>query len=203
MLEAKNLGCIRGDRRLFAGLNFKVPPGELVELHGPNGAGKTSLLRIMCGLAEPAEGEIRWQDKNIRALGEEYYANIAYLAHQNGVKDELTAIENLRIANALSGHPLSPEAAQGSLAKVGLSNCWHLPARLLSAGQRRRIGLARLLVSPATLWILDEVLASLDDAAIELTRKVVIDHLSSGGMAMIATHQELALPSGQRLDLGS
>ena len=79
MLEAKNLGCIRGDRRLFAGLNFKVPPGELVELHGPNGAGKTSLLRIMCGLAEPAEGEIRWQNKNIRALAEEYYANIVYL----------------------------------------------------------------------------------------------------------------------------
>src|SRR5438093_6908349 len=82
MLEAKNLGCIRGDRRLFAGLNFKVPPGELIELHGPNGTGKTSLLRIMCGLAEPAEGEIRWQNKTIRALAEEYYANIVYLAHQ-------------------------------------------------------------------------------------------------------------------------
>src|SRR5437867_10814500 len=203
MLEAVNRGCIRGDRRLFANLNFRIRPGELIELRGPNGTGKTSLLRIMCGLAAPAEGEIRWQDKNIRTLGEEYYSNIAYLAHQNGVKDELNAFENLRISNALAGHPLTRAQAQESLAKVGLGDYWHLPARLLSAGQRRRIGLARLLVSPATLWILDEVLASLDDAAIKLTRKVVIDHLSGGGMAMIATHQELALPSGQRLDLGS
>lgn len=203
MFEAINLGCIRGDRRLFAGLNFGIRPGELIELRGPNGTGKTSLLRIMCGLAAPAEGEIRWQDKNIRALGEEYYSNIAYLAHQNGVKDELSAIENLRISNALAGHPLTREEAGESLAEVGLSNYWHLPTRLLSAGQRRRIGLARLLVSQATLWILDEVLASLDNAAVELTRKVVTDHLSRGGMAIIATHQELALPSSQRLDLGS
>jgi heme exporter protein A len=139
----------------------------------------------------------------IRALGEEYHSNISYLAHQNGVKDELSAIENLRISSALAGHPLTREAAQEGLAEVGLGNYWHLPARLLSAGQRRRIGLARLLISQTTFWMLDEVLASLDDAAVELTRKVVTDHLSGGGMAIIATHQELALPYGQRLDLGS
>src|ERR1700757_5221367 len=108
MLQALNLGCVRGDRRLFKGLNFELPAGELIELRGPNGTGKTSLLRILCGLAAPAEGEVRWQKKNIRTLGEEYYSNIAYLAHQNGVKDELTAIENLRISSALAGNPLTP-----------------------------------------------------------------------------------------------
>src|SRR5215475_15679059 len=101
MLKAINLGCIRGDRRLFEHLNFEIKPGEVIELRGPNGTGKTSLLRIVCGLASPAEGEIRWRDKNIRALGEEYHSEIAYLGHQNGVKDELTAVENIRISSAL------------------------------------------------------------------------------------------------------
>jgi heme exporter protein A len=203
MLKALNLGCVRGDRRLFKGLNFELNTGELIELRGPNGTGKTSLLRILCGLAAPAEGEVRWQDQNIRALAEEYHSEIAYLAHQNGVKDELNALENLRISNALGGDPLRREEAQEFLVKVGLANYWHLPARLLSAGQRRRIGLARLSASKAKLWLLDEVLASLDDAAIELTREVVTDHLDGGGMAIIATHQELGLAAGQRLDLGS
>jgi heme exporter protein A len=203
MLQVVNLGCIRGDRRLFKGLNFELPAGELIELRGRNGTGKTSLLRILCGLASPAEGEVLWANENIRALAEEYYSNIAYLAHQNGVKDELTAIENLRFSNALAGQPLTAEEAQANLATVGLTNYWHLPARLLSAGQRRRIALARLVASRAKLWLLDEVLASLDDAAIELTRKVVTEHLKAGGMAIIATHQELALPAGQRLELGS
>ncbi len=202
MLEAINLGCVRGERRLFRGLNFKILPGEFVELRGPNGTGKTSLLRILCGLAVPAEGEVHWRNKNIRALGEDYYSNIAYLAHQNGVKDELSAVENLRISNALSGHPLTNDAARESLARVGLIDYWDLPSRLLSAGQRRRIGLARLVASHAKLWILDEVLASLDDAAIELARGFVTDHLHAGGMAIIATHQDLALSAGRRLDLG-
>src|ERR1700730_16718948 len=99
MLEAVNVGCIRGTRRLFNGLNFSANPGELIELRGANGSGKTSLLRILSGLAAPAGGEVRWEGKNIRSLGEEYSGAVAYLAHQNGIKDELTAIENLRIAN--------------------------------------------------------------------------------------------------------
>jgi heme exporter protein A len=203
MLQAINLGCIRGDRRLFARLNFEVKPGEVIELRGPNGTGKTSLLRIVCGLAAPAEGEIRWREKNIRALGEEYHSEIAYLGHQNGVKDELTAVENVRISSALSGEPLTRAQAEEKLAQVGLMDYCDLPARLVSAGQRRRIGIARLLASTATVWILDEVLASLDAAAINLTRGVISDHLSKGGMAIIATHQELALPSSQQLDLGA
>jgi heme exporter protein A len=203
MLQAINLGCVRGDRRLFRGLNFHLQPGEVIELRGPNGTGKTSLLRILCRLAAPAEGEVRWQDQDIRTLGEEYHSDIAYLAHQNGLKDELSAIENVRISSALNGNPLTRQEAEEKLARVGLSNYWDLPARLLSAGQRRRIALARLLASRAKLWILDEVLASLDDAAINLTRQLISDHLSGGGLAIIATHQELDLPTSQRLDLGS
>src|ERR1700681_2908978 len=112
MLEAVNLGCTRGDRRLFNDLNFSIKPGELIELRGANGSGKTSLLRILCGLATPAAGEVRWQGENIRSLGEEYFNAVAYLAHQNGVKDELTAIENLRISSAVGGHALNESEAQ-------------------------------------------------------------------------------------------
>ncbi len=203
MLEAINLGCIRGDRRLFKNLNFALEPGDLIEVRGPNGSGKTSLLRIVCGLAAPAEGEIRWNEKNIRSLGEEYSADISYLAHQNGVKDELSAIENLRISGGLAGNTLSKQEARAVVARVGLSDYQNLPARLLSAGQRRRVALARLLSSRARLWILDEVLTSLDDAAVELSRDFISGHLSAGGIAIIATHQGLGLPAGstRRLDL--
>jgi len=203
MLEALKLGCVRGDRRLFENLNFALESGGLIEVRGPNGSGKTSLLRIICGLAAPAEGEIRWQEKNIRSLGEEYSGAIAYVAHQNAVKDELSALENLRISTGLAGNSLSQEETQAILTRVDLSGYQHLPARLLSAGQRRRLALARLLASRATLWILDEVLASLDDAAVELSREFICDHLNQGGMAIIATHQELNLHVGssQRLDL--
>ena len=203
MLEAVNLGCTRGDRRLFKGLNFSVQPGELIELRGANGSGKTSLLRILCGLTEPAEGEVRWQGKSIRALGEEYAGAVAYLAHQNGVKDELSASENLRIACGVAGNPLSTSDAQAILEQVGLSRQQNLPARSLSAGQRRRVALARLLTSKATVWILDEVLTSLDDTAVKLSREFINRHLSKGGLAIIATHQELALTADriQRIEL--
>jgi heme exporter protein A len=203
MLEALNLGCTRGDRRLFKGLNFFLKPGELIELRGANGSGKTSLLRILSGLSTPAEGEVRWQGKSIRSLGEEYSGAIAYLAHQNGVKDELSALENLRIASGVAGNALSKSEAQAILEQVGLSRQQNLPARSLSAGQRRRVALARLLTSKATLWILDEVLTSLDDTAIKLSRVFIGDHLARGGLAIIATHQalDLAADRTQRIEL--
>ena len=203
MLEAVNLGCTRGDRRLFKGLNFSIQPGELIELRGANGSGKTSLLRILSGLSAPAEGEVRWQGKDIRSLAEEYSGAVSYLAHQNGVKDELSAIENLRIASGVSGNALSKADAQTVLAQVGLSRHQNLPARSLSAGQKRRVALARLLRSSATLWLLDEVLTSLDDTAIKLSRRFIGDHLRKGGLAIIATHQELDLVAQriQRIEL--
>ena len=205
MLEVINLGCVRGTRRLFKGLNFSVKRGEMIELRGANGSGKTSLLRIICGLAAPAEGEVRWQGKSIRTLAEEYSGAVAYLAHQNGVKDELSAIENLRIVCGVAGNALSTYDAQAILEQVGLSRQQNLPARSLSAGQRRRVALARLLASKATIWLLDEVLTSLDDTAIKLSRQFIGDHLRKGGLAIIATHQELNLAAAriQRIELSS
>src|SRR2546423_11988892 len=117
MLEVINLTCVRGTRRLFKELNFSAAEGELVELRGPNGSGKTSLLRILCGLATPAAGEVRWNGRSIRSLGEEYSASVAYLGHQNAVKDELSAIENLRISSAVAGHTLGRDDAQELLSR--------------------------------------------------------------------------------------
>ncbi len=155
MLEVLKLGCIRGDRRLFSDLSFSAGAGELIELRGPNGSGKTSLLRILCGLSSPAAGQVRWNGKNIRSLAEEYFRDVAYLAHQNAVKDELSALENLCIASGVAGNPLNKAQAQQVLERIGLKDRQHLPARVLSAGQRRRLALTRLLTSKATLWILD------------------------------------------------
>src|SRR3954447_19725241 len=190
MLEAINLTCVRGTRRLFTNLSFTVEAGELVELRGPNGSGKTSLLRILCGLASPAAGEVRWQGQNIRRLGEEYFASVAYLGHQNAVKDELTASENLKIASAVAGTTLNDSEAREILTRVGLSQQQNLPARVLSAGQRRRLGMTRLLTSTAKLWILDEVLTSLDDVAMNLSREFIGEHLQQDGIAIVATHQD-------------
>lgn len=198
-----NLTCVRGVRRLFKDLNFSAGEGELVELRGPNGSGKTSLLRILCGLAMPAAGEVRWNGRSIRKLGEEYFASVAYLGHQNGVKDELTAFENLRISGAVAGTPIGKAEAQEILARVGLSQQQNLPTRVLSAGQRRRLGMTRLLTSRAKLWILDEVLTSLDDSAMNLSREFITEHLQKDGIAIVATHQDLnlAAPRIQQLRL--
>jgi len=193
MLEAINLGCIRGDRRLFRDLNFKLEAGHLLELRGRNGGGKTSLLRILCGLATPAEGEVRWNGKNIRRLREEYFASLSYVAHLNGLKDELTALENLLVAERISGHQQTRQQAGDTLSRVGLANQRHLPARFLSAGQRRRLALARLLASDSSLWILDEIVTSLDDSGVNLARDLITDHVKSGGIAIVATHQKLNL----------
>src|SRR2546425_3723701 len=203
MLEAINLGCIRGDRRLFRDLNFKLEAGGLLELRGRNGGGKTSLLRILCGLATPAEGEVRWNGKSIRRLHEEYFASLSYVAHLNGVKDELTALENLLVAERVSGREQTRQQAGDTLSRVGLANQRHLPARFLSAGQRRRLALARLLASNATLWILDEILTSLDDSGVSLARDLITDHVKSGGMGIVATHQDLNLsvPNAQVINL--
>ena len=203
MLEVINLTCVRGTRRLFQDLNFSAGSGELVELRGPNGSGKTSLLRILCGLATPAAGEVRWNGTSIRSLGEEYAGSVAYLAHQNAVKDELTAIENLRISSAVCGNALDRKEAQETLKRVGLTQQQNLPARALSAGQRRRLAMTRLLTSTARLWILDEVLTSLDDVAMNLSREFISDHLKKEGIAIVATHQDLnlAAPRFQRLQL--
>jgi heme exporter protein A len=205
MLEATNLGCVRGNRRLFSNLNFSLGPGELLQLTGANGSGKTSLLRLISGLLTPEEGSIKWQDASIRTLGEDYYAAVTYIGHRNGVKDELTALENLRVSGGLSGVEVTKDSARQVLEQMGLADRENLPTRMLSEGQRRRVALARLLVCKTTLWLLDEVLASLDRTATAFVEDVIEKHLGQGGMAVIATHQELKLNdvSIRRLELAT
>jgi heme exporter protein A len=194
---------VRGDRRLFSGLDLSLSPGTFVQLTGPNGSGKTSLLRIFCGLLAPAEGEVCWQGANIRSLREDYFTAVTYLGHRPGVKDELSAVENLRISNALNGVEVSQQDAFAALERMGLAGRESLPARFLSEGQRRRVALARLLVCNTRLWLLDEVMTSLDKGAVELVRSLIEEHLNRGGIAIVATHQELELSAGvtKRLEL--
>jgi heme exporter protein A len=203
MLEVSNLSCVRGTRRLFNGLSFSAKPGQVLEVRGANGSGKTSLLRIICGLAAPAAGEVQWNGQKIGRLGEDYLSSIVYVAHQTAVKDELTAMENLLVSARLIGSKATRAELSSILARLGLGERMHLAARLLSAGQRRRLALARLLATNATLWILDEAMASLDDAGVTLANRLISEHVANGGMAIMATHQDLSLSAGdlQRIEL--
>lgn len=195
--------CLRGDRRLFRDVSFSLTPGMLLQVTGPNGSGKTSLLRIICGLTTPESGEIKWHGAEIRSLAEEYSRSITYIGHRMAVKEELNSLENLRISSGLAGSELTHDQARQALARVGLAGRESLPARFLSEGQRRRSALARLINCSAVLWILDEVLASLDHAAVTLVESLIGEHLSKGGMAIVATHQELQISAGSfhRLEL--
>lgn len=197
--------CVRGDRRLFRDVSFSLGPGTLLQLTGPNGSGKTSLLRIIAGLMTPEQGEITWQGKTTRSLAEEYSRDITYVGHRNGVKEELNSRENLQIASGVAGFECSPQQADEALKQMGLAGRESLSARLLSEGQRRRSALARLLTCNTKLWLLDEVFASLDEAARVLVELVISTHLRDGGIAIVATHQELHVSAGstRQLDLGT
>jgi heme exporter protein A len=191
MLEVSNLGCARGDHRLFSGLNFSLSAGELMQVQGPNGSGKTSLLRALCGFLAPEGGEIRWRGQGIRELGEAYFAELVYLGHHNAIKDELNALENLHINAGLAGVRLEDKQARAALRRMGLKGKELLPVKVLSQGQRRRVALARLLVSDVPMWILDEPLTALDTGAVGLMQELIGEHLSKDGMVIFTTHQPL------------
>jgi len=196
---------VRGDRPLFSNVSFSLTPGTFLQLTGPNGSGKTSLLRILCALMTPESGEIRWQGVQIRSLAEEYSRSVTYIGHRIAVKEELSSLENLRISSGLTGTEITTAEAQKALARLGLAGRENLPARFLSEGQRRRSALARLITCDTKLWLLDEVLASLDRAAGTLIESIIGEHLNKGGIAIVATHQELQITAGsfERLELAS
>jgi heme exporter protein A len=192
-LQIDALSCVRGDRVLIRDLSFAVGDGELLHLKGRNGSGKTTLLRALAGLLLPEAGEIRWEGKNIRSLREEYSRHLLYLGHLNGIKGDLSAVENLRIATTLDGFKLSESRAWDVLGEIGLRGHEDLPSKHLSQGQKRRVALARLLANDARVWILDEPFTALDVAAVQLLQDVIRRHVENGGMAIITTHQEVAM----------
>lgn len=201
MLTASALSCVRGERRLFSGLDLAVGPGEWLHVQGENGAGKTSLLRILAGLSPAAEGEIRWQGESIKALAEDYRRHLLFLGHHGAVKEELTPLENLTLAAQLDGTVLDETEALTALARFGLRGREDLPVRFLSAGQKRRVLLARLAVRKATLWILDEPFTALDVKAVEMLSGLIVEHVTGGGIAILTSHQSIPLPNGKALKI--
>jgi heme exporter protein A len=194
MLQTIALSRSRGERRLFSDVSVKIEPGTLLAVVGQNGSGKTSFLRMLCGLLSPEEGQVLWQGENIRHLKEQYCAQLTYIGHLNGIKDDLTPAENLALSADLTGDQQSDARVREALEAVGLKQQVRLPTRVLSQGQKRRVALARLWLSAHPVWLLDEPFTSLDTTATGLVTERLRSHLRGGGLAVVVTHQEVALP---------
>lgn len=192
MLSAHNLACERGGRVLFANLDFSLEHGDLLHIRGANGSGKTTLLRTLCGLSQPAQGEVQWHGQPLTATRENYHANLCYLGHRLGLHGDLTPVENLQSQCALHGHH-NVESIHSILVDAELTGQQHIPVRQLSQGQQRRVALANLLLQNGTLWILDEPFNALDMGAVDWLITKIAMHLANGGMIVMTTHQETAV----------
>jgi heme exporter protein A len=203
-LAASELSCVRDDRTLFEKLSFRLSSGQVLLLEGRNGSGKTSLLRTLCGMRQPDAGEIRWDGEDIFSLGPDYHAHIAYVGHKDGVKQDLTAFENLKLARGL-GTPNLDVRIEEALRQVELWGFDDIAARNLSAGQQRRLALARLLVTRASLWILDEPFTSLDSHGIGIVEGLFANHVAQGGMLAVTSHHRVSLSDAEilRINLSS
>jgi len=203
-LQVIALSCERGGRPLFAPQSFTLSPGQAMQIEGDNGSGKTSLLRMVCGLAPTASGEVRWGGQAIAQVRHAFLRDLLYLGHNLGLKDELSAVENLRVASVLAGHPVGHEQALQALQAQGLEARAHLPLRVLSQGQKRRVALARLHLSKARLWVLDEPFVALDTLAVHALQQVLQNHLLQDGLLLFTSHQAVDLgPSVQPWRLGA
>jgi heme exporter protein A len=196
-LAVHDLACERGGRRLFAGLGFTVAPGGALVLRGANGSGKTSLLRILAGFLEPTDGWLTWDGRATAEDLQAYRSHIAYVGHLDAVKRVLSVAENLAFWAALGGGD-----AVGALDRLAIGHLADVPAGYLSAGQRRRLALARLAAAPAPLWLLDEPTVTLDEASVGLVETLIAEHRAGGGAVVVATHADLAIPGAAALELG-
>lgn len=187
MLEARELLCERDERTLFSGLSFTLNAGEWIQITGSNGAGKTTLLRLLTGLSRPDAGEVLWQGQPLHQVRDSYHQNLLWIGHQPGIKTRLTALENLHFYHRDGDTAQCLEA----LAQAGLAGFEDIPVNQLSAGQQRRVALARLWLTRATLWILDEPFTAIDVNGVDRLTQRMAQHTEQGGIVILTTHQQL------------
>jgi heme exporter protein A len=193
VLSVSNLGCIRGERVLFKNLTFDLNSGKLLYVQGENGSGKTTLLRTLSGLSTPAVGEISWNKQITKTLAEDYYGQVLYIGHLAGIKDDLSAVENIQFSISLSGYTVDRDQAISALEALGIARCADLPTRVLSQGQKRRIALAQLWLQNNPLqmpmWILDEPFTALDSKMVTKLTQQIERYVNNGGMVVFTSHQ--------------
>jgi len=201
LLQTRDLSCVKDDHTLFAELNIDLQAGQILLVEGKNGSGKTSLLRILTGLSLPESGEVLWQGHPISEVGADYYEQVNYVGHHDGIKRDLTCLENLRLVQAM-GKPL-PIDLDNALEKVNLYKFGENFVATLSAGQKRRLAMARLVVTEAMLWIMDEPFTSLDKASMAMFQKMFELHLEQGGVIVMTSHHDIEMPNSDvvRLNL--
>ena len=200
-LEARAISCVRGERELFSNLDLQVFAGQCLHIRGENGVGKTSLLRLLTGLASPETGEVLWNGNAIKKEASEYHNKLLFLGHRDALKEDLSALENLRLYAAIDGITLSEQDAFASLWRFGLKGREDLSVSCLSAGQKKRVLMARMLTRRAQVWILDEPFNALDAHAVQELQALIAEHLESNGLVVLTSHQPLAIPGLRVLDL--
>jgi len=193
LLEARDLTCIRGQRALFEGLSFGISSGECLHVSGENGVGKTSLLRLLSGLSRPELGEVLWDGKSIVSDSVSYRHQLLYMGHRDALKEDLTSLENLEMYAVLDNVTLSQENALATLWRFGLRGREDLPVSCLSAGQKRRVLMARMITRQAKIWILDEPFNALDSNAVQILQKLIEEHIDAGGIVILTSHQALVI----------
>ncbi|MDA1371168.1 MAG: cytochrome c biogenesis heme-transporting ATPase CcmA [Proteobacteria bacterium] len=201
LLDARDLFCERDDRILFQALNFSVTEGQVLQVKGSNGSGKTTLLRILCGLNDAYRGTIRWYGRAIESQAEEFYAALLYMGHRVGVNKVLSPLENLRWTCSLQ-QQVDTDELMVALAEVGLRGFEESQCYTLSAGQQQRVSLARLLISNAKLWILDEPFTTLDSLGVKQLEALLRGHADEGGAVIVTTHHQLKVADLRELTLG-